>query len=40
MATQSSSNSKRGLASASKATRQQVARAGGLARGRQRKQHS
>jgi hypothetical protein len=40
MATQSTGGSKRGLASASKKTRQEVARAGGLARGRQRKQHS
>jgi len=30
----------RGLASASKATRQRVARAGGLARGKQRRQKS
>lgn len=39
MATQSSSGSKRGLASASKKTRQEVARQGGLARGKQRRQN-
>lgn len=38
MANQSSGSSKRGLASASKKTRKEVARMGGLARGKQRQQ--